>query len=175
MYTNLRHSIHKIFSSFMLHAFLLARRMNRRKTGLPQPNRVTGNAIAPEGGPLYLSGCSPTAASDLLKLDERAEFSDLYPGDMPPDGSWGTFTDHNNESFTIHPLIATRGTLEALWDSYQSQAPDPDPTWEPLDDNLAGPLHSSVFDLGDYDHDDNPDHNDDGDTKFFTNATPGPT
>jgi hypothetical protein len=155
---------------------------DRQAVELPEPNGITVNAIPgimahsidPDGGPLYSLGCSPTAANDILKTDERAEFSDLYPGDMPPDGSWGTFTDHNNESFTIHPLIATRGTLEALWDSYQSQAPDPNPAGIDLSVDQAGPLmRSSVFDLGDYDHDGKPDHNYDGDTNFFSNAVPG--
>jgi hypothetical protein len=157
MYTKLRDRIHKFFSMFITHMFRLARQMNlrqvlpgleklARKAGLPGPSEATANTIAPNGGLLYVLGCSPTAAGDIVKADERSgKFPNIYPGTLPPDGSSGIFTDNKGDSYTIDPLITSRLMLEHVWDFYQSTALDPIPGWtqDPTGDRVGDSMRSS--------------------------------
>jgi hypothetical protein len=181
MYTNLRNRIHNLFSRFIIRVYLLARSMHRghvlpdleklaRNAGLLPGKDVTVNAVALNGGPLYSLGCSPTAAGELARTDEGSNFPNSYPGTLPPDSSWRTFEDNKDNTYSVHPLIATELTLEQRWDFYQSTAQDPvsGGTDEDRGDAVGPFMRSSVHDLGDIDFDGNPDHNQDGDTTFFT-------
>ena len=125
---------------------------------------VAPNAIAPNGGPLYLLGCSPTAAADIVRADEQSLFENLYPGTLLPIGSYGTFKDQGNVTYNIDPVIASATLMPKRWVSYESPAPDPDPNWEPLEDMLGGYMHSSQSTKGYID----------GDSGFYTNAADCP-
>jgi hypothetical protein len=123
---------------------------------------VTPNAIAPNGGPLYLLSCSTTAAADILRTDESSQFPNIYTGSLLPIGSYGTFTDQDNVTYNLEPLIASLELMQKRWRQYQSTAPDPDPGWEPSpsEDMLGGYLQSSHSPVGNFD----------GDTSYYTNA-----
>jgi hypothetical protein len=115
------------------------------------------------------------AAGNILKADERSNFPNVYPGTLPPDGSEGVFIDDLGVSYNIKSLIATRRSMEYLWHYYQSQDMDPVPSRKDLSVDQVGPfMRSNVYDLGDFEHDGNPDHNYDGDTTFFAYHAPNP-
>ena len=164
MYTKLRNCIYNLFSIFIIRVYLLARRLSRRhffpglenlarKAGLPSPKDVSVIAVAPNGGPLYSLGCSPAAAKYILKTEEGSSFPNIYPGTLPPESSWTIFEDNKDDTYSVHPLIATELTLEQQWDFYQSTAQDPDPGGQDLSVDQVGPfMGGSVYDLGDFDH-----------------------
>ena len=149
MQTNLRDRIYNLISGFMRKLVPLARRRDK----------VSATSLHKAEDPLYVLGCSPTAAADIVKADDRSDFSNIYPGAMPPDGSWGTYTDQNNDTYQVHPLVTSERTMNYVWDFYQSTAPDLNPEWEPLEDMFGGYTHSSQSTRGYID----------GDTGFYTN------
>ena len=151
MQTNLRDRIYNLISGFMRKLVPLARRRDK----------VSATSLHKVEDPLYVLGCSPTAAADIVKADEKSgNFPNIYPGIMPPDASWGTYQDNGNTSYQLNPVIATPELIEKRWISYQSTTPDPDPDWEPLEDMLRGYMHG----------DPSSDENTDDDTKFYTNG-----
>jgi hypothetical protein len=200
MPTSFRAHIRKIFLGFEVYLYSLAKQMNLLRVSqmleshvskvilldgrdefdlqaviIPGSNNAVVDIISDES-PVYILGCSPTATGGILKTDEGSNFLNIYPGTLLPDGSWGSFTDNKDASYTIHPLIATDPTMEQLWDFYQSTAQDPVPGGQDLSVDQIGPLiRRSVFELGDFDHDGNPDHNYDGDTIFFINGASSPS
>ena len=91
-------------------------------------------------GPVYVSGSSPIAASEIATIYDRSEYPDIYSSptdnDMPVKNSlWPTWTDVVDNTHSNNPLIAsdievdgrtTQGLIDDDWMSYNSDTPDPD-------------------------------------------------
>jgi hypothetical protein len=159
MHANLIAHIQRICSRFVnkLVHVLPGLEKRARKAGLPTSNEV------PNKSPLYVLGSS--AAVDIAKTEESAHFPNIYSGILPPIGSSGTFTDQDNVTYNIEPLIASPELMQKRWRQYQSTAPDLDPNWETLEDLLGGYMHNSSSSADDSDDD----------TKFNTDGPIAPT
>jgi hypothetical protein len=192
MSTSFRTHIRKVFLKFKVYLRILAKQMNltpvarileshvskvilpdgRDEFGLqavvvPCSNNASIDSIFDKRS-IYILGCSPTAANDILKTDEGSNLPNIYPGTLSPDGSWGIFTDNKDASYTIHPLTAAQITLEQVWDFYQSTAPEPVSGGQDLSIDQVGPLMPrSLYALGDFDHDGASCRNYDGEHHIF--------
>jgi hypothetical protein len=131
MHANLIAHIRRISLSFIMKLVhvLPALEKRTRKAGLPNSNGV------PNKAPLYVLGSS--AAADIAKTEEQSIFPNIYPGTLPSDDSWGTFTDGIGDIYANDPLTASKPLMESYWELYQNPEPDPDPNWEPSNDMLG--------------------------------------
>ena len=161
MHANLIAHIQRICSRFVIKLVHVLPGLEKRarKAGLPTTNGV------PNKSPLYVLGSSTTTAADIAKTEEQSNFPNLYSGTLPSDDSWGTFTDQDNQTYHLEPLVASLELMQKRWRQYQSTAPDLDPNWGTLDDMLGGYMHSSSSSAEDSDDD----------TKFNTDGPIAPT